>query len=105
MWEGFSFVDHLCFAVGIQQIYTVYQRHNDITHGKGQGCQLEELLRESINSLFLLRFPYPIYRSPEVRYTAAPQEMACRQQGDTHARSQTFQEGDPAQWPMYVSTK
>ena len=56
MWTGFSFVDHLCFAEGIQQRYTVYQRHSDITPSKVQGCQLAELLRESINSLFLLRF-------------------------------------------------
>ena len=56
MWEGCSFVDPLCFAECIQQICTVYQRHSDITHGKIQCCQLEELLRKSINSLFLLRF-------------------------------------------------
>src|SRR6266446_6710471 len=46
-----------------------------------------------------------IYRSPDVRYTAAPQEMACRKQGHNQARSRTFREGDPAPWPTYVSTK
>jgi hypothetical protein len=56
MCKGFSFVDHCCFAEGIQQIYTVYQRYSDISHNKVQGYQLAELLRESINSLFLLRF-------------------------------------------------
>src|SRR5262252_8656417 len=34
----------------------VYQRYSDITHGKVLSCQRGEVLRQSINSLFLLRF-------------------------------------------------
>ena len=34
----------------------VYQRYSDIIHGKVLSCQPGEVLRQSINSLFLLRF-------------------------------------------------
>jgi len=46
----------VCFAKCIQQICAVYQRHSDTTYGKVPCCQSEELLRQNINSLFLLRF-------------------------------------------------
>jgi hypothetical protein len=39
-----------------QQIYTIYQRYSDTTDGKVQWCPLEELLRNNINALFLVRF-------------------------------------------------
>jgi hypothetical protein len=53
---GFRFVDHLPFAECIPQIRGVYQWYSDITDGKVLGCQPGEVLCQSINSLFLLRF-------------------------------------------------
>src|SRR5262245_13064192 len=46
--------------------------------------------RHSTSTLTRLSDVLLIYRSPEVRYTAAPQEMACRKHGYNHARSRTF---------------
>jgi hypothetical protein len=53
---GFGFVDHLPFAECIPQIRDVYQWYSDITDDKVLSCQPGEVLRQSINSLFLLRF-------------------------------------------------